>query len=119
MLDFWATWCGPCMMEIPGLVKTYNAAHEKGFEVLGISLDKKDSAEKVKSVTGDKGMAWPQIYDGGFWQAALAKKYAIDSIPACFLVDGDTGLIIGDSSNLRGEKLLGTIESALEKKAKK
>jgi thiol-disulfide isomerase/thioredoxin len=116
MLDFWATWCGPCMVEVPGLVKAYGANKTKGFELLGISLDREDAEKKVREVMADKGMDWPQVYDGKFWQARVAQLYAIDSIPACYLVDGDTGEILADSRSLRGEKLAETIKAALEKK---
>lgn len=116
MLDFWATWCGPCMGEVPGLVETYKKYHGQGFEVLGVSLDQANAAEKVKQVTGENGMTWPQIYDGKFWKAEVADKYAINSIPATFLVDGDTGEIIAQGGELRGEALAGTIEKALAKK---
>src|SRR5579864_4150695 len=96
MLDFWATWCGPCMGEVPGLVKAYNEFHPKGFEILGISLDQPNAAEKVKSVTAEKGMTWPQVYDGKFWQARVAQLYGIESIPHAFLIDGDTGKIVAE-----------------------
>ena len=118
MLDFWATWCGPCMGEVPGLVKTYNAYHEKGFEILGISLDQPNAADQVKKVTGEKGMTWPQVYDGKFWDARIAQMYGIRSIPRAFLVDGDTGRIVAEGNDLRGEKLEPTLKKALEEKAK-
>lgn len=118
MLDFWATWCGPCMKEVPHVVEAYKANHNNGFEILGISLDQKDKAEQVTKVTGEKEMTWEQVYDGGFWKAEIAQKYAIDSIPAVFLVDGDTGKILATASDLRGDKLAKTIVSALAAKKK-
>jgi thiol-disulfide isomerase/thioredoxin len=116
MLDFWATWCGPCMGEVPGLVKAYQAHHGDGFEIVGVTLDQKDQEKKVRDVTGKQGMAWRQIYDGGYWKAELAVKFDIHSIPAAFLVDGDTGMILAAGSELRGEALDGTITKALAKK---
>jgi thiol-disulfide isomerase/thioredoxin len=117
MLDFWATWCPPCMAEVPGLVSAYNQYHPKGIEILGISLDQPNSANKVKEVTGQQGMTWPQVYDGKFWKAAVAEQYGINSIPAAFLVDGDTGEILAAGNSLRGEGLEKSFEAALEKKA--
>jgi thiol-disulfide isomerase/thioredoxin len=119
MLDFWATWCGPCMMEVPGLVKGYNEFHPKGLEILGISLDQANAGEKVKSVTADKGMTWPQVYDGKYWKAEVADLYGINSIPAAFLVDGDTGEVLAAGNSLRGESLEATVKGALEKKGEK
>jgi thiol-disulfide isomerase/thioredoxin len=116
MLDFWATWCGPCMLEVPNLVKTYNDFHGKGIEILGISLDQPNSADKVTKVTGEKGMTWPQVYDGKFWEARIAQLYGINSIPSAFLVDGDTGKILAAGDALRGEQLADTFKKALEKK---
>lgn len=117
LMDFWATWCGPCMAEVPNLVSVYEEFHGQGMEVLGISLDRVDSLEKVKEVTGKHRMTWPQIYDGKYWQAEIAELYVVKSIPAVYLVDGDTGLVITDKG-LRGEALRGTIEKALaDKKA--
>ena len=116
LLDFWATWCGPCIAEVDGLVSAYNEYHPQGVEILGISLDQPGAADMVKNVTGEKGMTWPQVYDGKFWQAAVAQKYGIDSIPSAFLVDGDTGEILAAGGSLRGTNLAGTLKAAVEKK---
>jgi thiol-disulfide isomerase/thioredoxin len=120
MIDFWATWCHPCMMEVPNVAAAYEKLHGQGFDVLGVTLDQKDALEKVKTVTAQNKMVWPQIFEGKGWQTSLAELYAVTGIPACWLVDGDTGLIVADESKLRGEQLTGTVEKALaDKKAKK
>ena len=116
MLDFWATWCGPCMGEVPNITATYEKYHDKGFDILGISLDQKDSAAKVISTTKEKNMTWPQVYDGKYWSAEIAVKYGIQSIPHAFLIDGDTGVLLADGDSLRGEGLTKIIEQALTKK---
>ena len=116
MLDFWATWCGPCVAELPHLTAAYEKFHSAGFEVLGISLDQKDAADKLAKFTDEKKMPWPQVYDGKFWSAEVAKLYHIRSIPSAFLVDGDTGKIIASGGDLRGERLAASIEKALPKK---
>ncbi len=118
MLDFWATWCGPCMSEMPNVASVYTKYHDKGFEILSVTLDNKDAEAKIKQVAEEQKMIWSQVYDGGGWQAAVAKLYGINSIPRAFLVDGDTGLIIDAGDGMRGEELAKTVEAALAKKKK-
>jgi len=118
LLDFWATWCEACMQEMPGVVKTYNQFHPKGLEILGISLDKADRAEQVRLVSGQQGMTWPQVYEGKWWEARLARMYLIDAIPHPFLVDGDTGKILAEGDELLGDGLPASVQKALEQKAK-
>ena len=119
LLDFWATWCPPCRDEVPNVVEAYKQFHAKGFEVLGISLDRPNSSEQLAKFTKDKGMSWPQIYDGKAWQAAVAEKYGINSIPEPILIDGDTGLILAEGSDARGSNLGPAIEKALAAKKNK
>jgi thiol-disulfide isomerase/thioredoxin len=116
MLDFWATWCGPCIAELPHLTRAYEKFHDQGLEVLGISLDQANAGEKLTSFTREKNMPWRQVYDGKFWQAEVADLYGVDSIPRAFLVDGDTNEIVATGQSLRGEQLEETIASALGKK---
>lgn len=116
MLDFWATWCEPCKGEIPGLAKAYEKYHPQGFEVLGISLDNEDTAKGLAKFTKEWNMPWQQVCDAKYWQAEVAQLYVVQSIPAAFLVDGDTGEIVASGNDLRGESLVPTLEKALAKK---
>ena len=100
MIDFWASWCGPCRQEMPNVVANYAKYHDAGFEIVGISFDQK--ADAWREAVGQMGMKWPQLSDLKGWQAAAAGVYGVNSIPASILVDG-TGKIV--DLNLRGEKL--------------
>jgi peroxiredoxin len=111
LIDFWATWCGPCVAELPNVLKTYEQHHPAGFEVIGISLD--DDETKLKTFIENKSMPWPQFFDGKGWSNKLAKKYGVMSIPATFLLDGE-GKIIG--RDLRGPELEDAVTKALPKK---
>jgi thiol-disulfide isomerase/thioredoxin len=116
MLDFWATWCGPCVAELPNVTKAYEKWHDKGFEILSISFDQPDAAEKVKQFAEEKGMNWRHIYEGKFWDTKLGEMYDVSGIPFVLLVDGDTGEIVGTSRELRGPGITEFIGKSLAKK---
>jgi peroxiredoxin len=100
LVDFWATWCGPCVGELPNVKKAYTAFHDKGFEIIGISLDQEK--ETLEAFLKKEDMKWPQAFDGKGWQNDLATKFGIHSIPATFLI-GKDGKIA--ATNLRGDAL--------------
>ena len=91
LIDFWATWCGPCVAEIPNVKKTYEKLHSKGFEIIGISLDSNE--DKLTQFIKKKEMPWPQYFDGKGWKNKISTKHGIRSIPAMWLVDKEGNLV--------------------------
>ena len=109
LIDFWATWCGPCIAELPNLLKTYEKYHDKGFEIIGISLDQ--DRDKLTTFIKEKKMGWPQFFDGRGWQNKLASKYGVKSIPATYLLDKEGKVI---AAGLRGDALEKAVGDALK-----
>jgi peroxiredoxin len=110
LIDFWAVWCGPCVKELPHVLKAYEKHHDNGFEIIGISLDQ-DKA-KLEAFIKENKMPWQQFFDGQGWKNKLSTQYGVNSIPATYLIDGK-GTIIG--KNLRGDALETAVAKALGK----
>jgi peroxiredoxin len=108
LVDFWAAWCGPCRRENPNVVKVYNEFNKKGFDIFGVSLDQTKDAW-IKAIADDK-LTWTHVSDLQYWSSAAARLYAVNSIPANFLLD-ETGTII--ARNLRGEDLYNKVKEIL------
>jgi thiol-disulfide isomerase/thioredoxin len=112
LIDFWATWCGPCLQELPSVKSVYRKYHDQGFEIAGISFEqapdpskpakRQKSADEFKAFLAENEMPWPQYYDGTYWRNPFGKTYAIRGIPAMFLLDREGRLI---STNARGPQL--------------
>lgn len=109
LIDFWASWCGPCREENPNVVKAYNEYKNKNFTILGVSLDKtKDAWEKAIQ---DDHLNWHQVSDLQYWNNAAAQLYGVQAIPANFLLDPDGKII---AKNLRGDDLENELAKVLQ-----
>ncbi len=114
LVDFWATWCGPCRVELPYLKAAYEKYNKQGFEILSISLDypKETSQEAYRQWITENGMVWRHVYDEMNWESPLTLAYAVSSIPSPFLI-GKDGALIGLHDDCRGESLDPLIQKAL------
>ena len=109
LIDFWASWCGPCRRENPNVVKAYAEYKDKGFDVFSVSLDK--TADRWKAAIEQDGLLWSNhVSDLKGWQNAAAKLYDVHSIPATFLIDQEGKVV---ASNLRGPALESKLEELL------
>lgn len=111
LIDFWATWCGPCRKEMPNIVSLYNKYKDSGFEIIGISLD--NDEDSWKNGVANLNMTWPQFSDLGGWKGKAATSYQINRIPQTFLLDRDGTIVAVD---LREESLENKIEELLKGK---
>jgi outer membrane lipoprotein-sorting protein/peroxiredoxin len=112
LLDFWATWCGPCLVELPHIQAAYRKYHEQGFDVLGVSLDQQKG--KLSKFIEQKKMPWTQLFDGQMWDSAMLTNYNIQGIPFAVLIDRE-----GKIAAINPKSLLldAAIEKALQQNA--
>ncbi|MEN0048977.1 MAG: TlpA disulfide reductase family protein, partial [Bacteroidota bacterium] len=112
LVDFWASWCGPCRRENPNVVKMYEKYKDQGFEILGVSLDKQET-RWLQAIEQDK-LTWPQVSDLKGWQNEVATLYSVRSIPSTVLVDAEGKIM---ARNLRGAALEAKLEQVFAVKS--
>ena len=110
LMDFWATWCGPCVGEMPNVIAAYNKYHAQGFDVVGISLDQ--SRPALTAFIAQNKMPWRQVFDGAGWGSAVPREYGVQAIPFGLLIGRDGQIAAVD---VRGPELMAAIQKALAK----
>lgn len=110
LLDFWASWCKPCRRENPNLVKAYNDFKDKGFTILGVSLDKSGDREKWLEAIRADGLVWTQLSDLKAWENEAAKLYEVNAIPMNFLINTEGKIV---AKYLRGDALIDQLKKVL------
>lgn len=110
IIDFWATWCGPCVRELPNVRAVHEKYKDRGLEIVSISLD--EQRDRFESFVKSNGMPWRHVMDGGGWNTRLAKKYGVNSIPRMMVIDHE-GTCVADK--VRGERLDSAVEQAIRK----
>lgn len=112
LIDFWASWCKPCIAELPNVKRVYAGFHAQGFEIIGVSLDNAKDRQKFVDLVAREGVTWPQRFDGQGWEDSLSRRFTITSIPATFLFD-QTGCLV--ASDLRGSELETAVKNLLDR----
>jgi peroxiredoxin len=110
LIDFWASWCGPCRAENPNVVKVFNKYKDNNFHIIGVSLDRPGQKEKWLKAIHDDGLAWTQLSDLKFWDNEVARQYGIRAIPQNLLLDPEGKII---AKNIRGEELEKKVNEAM------
>jgi thiol-disulfide isomerase/thioredoxin len=113
LVDFWATWCGPCVAELPNVISAYNKYKARGFDVIGVSLDEAGDKPKLTKFTQDRKMVWRQVLDAESKKQKLSDIYGVTAIPFTLLI-GKDGKIA--AVNPRGEELEPAVAAAVAAK---
>ena len=112
LLDFWAVWCGPCISEMPNVIKVYDTYKDEGFDIIGISLDTDE--DRLRNYLKENNIPWRQVFSGEGWKSPVAQQYGIRAIPAPWLIDKDGTLI---THQARGHALEQLVVKALKDKS--